>query len=171
MVECRGSPSAMKLVEMDRHRIVGRWRARLVADLLDVLRPFDRKGLFAPYAFEQRAIRPLRGAVDRTGAVGQAHFDWIGWRALRLFGGRVAQSAAGGAHVPEIAADEVALAGIVMQDGCKRRLGGRLRLAVAKTGAHPPRIGSGCPVEFRYRAGESRLGPVGESASLIWVHR
>src|ERR1700748_1494727 len=61
LVECRGSPSAIKLAEMDRHRIVGRWRAGLVADLLDVLRPFDRKGLFAPYAFEPRAIRPLRG--------------------------------------------------------------------------------------------------------------
>src|SRR5258708_16056009 len=102
MVECRGSPSAMKLVEMDRHRIVGRWRARLVADLLDVLRPFDRKGLFAPYAFEQRAIRPLRGAVDPTGAVGQAHFDWIRLPAPPPFPGPVAPSAPPAPHSPNI---------------------------------------------------------------------
>src|SRR5262245_66686223 len=56
LVECRGSPSAIKLAEMDRHRIVGRWRARLVADLLDVFRPPDGKGLFAPYRSEERRV-------------------------------------------------------------------------------------------------------------------
>src|SRR5437764_4115070 len=46
LVECRGSPATIQLAEMYRHRIVGRWRPRLVADLLDVLRPLYCEGLF-----------------------------------------------------------------------------------------------------------------------------
>ena len=117
LVECRGGASAIELAEMDRHWIVGRCGPGLVTDLLHVLRPRDREGLLAPNSFEQRTIGPLRRAIDRAGDVGQAHLDRIGRRSLRLFGRRVAQSASGRTHVPEIAADQITLAGIVMQHG------------------------------------------------------
>src|SRR5262249_32028529 len=74
LIEGRGGPAAIQFAEMDRHRIVGGWRSRLVTDLFHIVRPRNREGLPAPNAFEQGAIRPLRGAVDRTGDVGQAHF-------------------------------------------------------------------------------------------------
>src|SRR5207302_5298817 len=112
LIEGRSSAAAIQFAEMDRHRIVGGWRSRLVTDLLHIVRPPDCKGLFAPYAFEKGTIRPLRGAVYGTRDVGQAHFDGVGRRALRLLCGGIAQSAAGRTHVPEIAADEIALAGI-----------------------------------------------------------
>ncbi len=46
--------------------------------------------------------------------VRQTHLDRIDWRSFGLLGGGVAEAAAGRAHVPEIAADEVALVLIVV---------------------------------------------------------
>ena len=127
---------------MDRGRIVGGRRPGLVTDLLYVTRPRDREGLLTPNLFEQGAVWPLRGAVHCTGDIGQAHFDGIGRWPLRLLGRRITQSAAGRPHVPEIATDEIALAGIVMQNWRKRCVGMRLRLAVAEPRAHRTGIGS-----------------------------
>src|ERR1700674_275421 len=107
-----------------------------VADLLHVARPCDGEALLPPYTLEKSAIGPLRGAIDRAGDIGQAHFHRVGRRALRLLGGRVAQPASCRTHVPEIAADEVALPGIVMQHGREWRIGVRLRLAIAESRAH-----------------------------------
>jgi len=155
---------------MDRRRIVGWRRSWPVADLLHVCRPLDRKSLRTPNLFEQRAIGPLRRAIDRTGNVGQAHLDGVGRRPLRLLGSGVAQSAASRAHVPEIAANEIALARIVMQDGRKRRIGVPLRLAIAKSCAHRTGMGSGRPIQFRHRPGEPRLRHVAERTSFIAVY-
>jgi hypothetical protein len=62
-----------------------------------------------PRRLKQCAVRPLRSAVDRTGYIGQAHFHGVGRGPLRLFGCGLTQPAAGRAHVPEIAANEIAL--------------------------------------------------------------
>ena len=156
---------------MDRHRIARGWRSRPGTDLFDVIRPGDREGLWAPNCFEQAAIGPLRRAVDRTGNIGQAHFHGVGRRPLRLLGCRVAQSAAGRTHVPEIAADEIALTGIVVQNGRQRRIGMRLGLALAESCAHRTGIGPGRPVQFRHRTAEACLGHVTESASFVAIHR
>jgi hypothetical protein len=133
---------------MHRQRIAAGRRARTGADLLHIVGPSDREGLCSPHLFEQGPIGPLRGAIDGAGDVGEPHFHRVGRRPLRLLRGRVAQSAAGGPHVPEVAADEIALTGIVMQDGRERRIGVRLRLAVAKSRAHRPGIGARGAVEL-----------------------
>src|SRR5947209_12879668 len=83
LIEGRRGAAAIQFTEMDRHWIVGGWRSRLLTDLIHIVRPPDCKGLFAPYAFENGAIRPLRGAVHGTRDVGEAHFDGIGRRTLR----------------------------------------------------------------------------------------
>jgi hypothetical protein len=57
-------------------------------------------------------------------------------------------------HVPDIAANEVTLTGVVVQNGRKRRVGVRLRLAVAEARTHGTRIGAGRAVELRHRPGE-----------------
>jgi hypothetical protein len=170
LIEGRRGAAAIQFAEMDRHRIVGGWRSRLVTYLLHIVRPRDREGLSAPNAFKQGAIRPLRSAVHGTRDVGEPHFDGIGRGSLRLLGRGITQSAAGRTHVPEIAADEIALAGIVMQHGCKRRIGVRLRLAVAESCAHRTGIGTSRPVQFRNRTGETRFGHVAKSTSFIAVH-
>jgi hypothetical protein len=56
----------------------------------------------------------LRCAVHRAGDIGQTHLDWVGRRPLCLLGRWIAQPAAGCTHVPEIAADQITLTGIVM---------------------------------------------------------
>ena len=106
------------------------------ADLLDVFRPCDRESLRSPHAFEHGAIGPLRGAIDRAGDIGQAHFHRVGRRTFRLLGGGVAEPAAGRTHIPEISADEITLPRIVMQHGRERCVGVRLRLAIAESRAH-----------------------------------
>ena len=171
LIERGGGPAAIQRSKMDRYRLVGGWWSRPVTDLLHVGRPLDRKSLRTPNLFEQGAIGPLRGAVDGTGNIGQAHLHGIGRRSLRLLGRRVAQSAAGCAHVPEIAAHEIALAGVVVQNRRQRRVSVRLRLAVAESCAHRAGIGSDRAIEFRHRTGEPRLGHVAERTSLIAVYR
>ena len=108
---------------MDWQRIGRGRRPGSVADLLDVARPCDSKTLRSPYALKQGAIGPLRDAIDRAGDVGQPHLHGIGRRPLCLFGRRIAEPASRRAHIPEIAADEVAPPGIVMQHGRQRRVG------------------------------------------------
>jgi hypothetical protein len=156
---------------MHRPRVVRWWRARLITYALHVGRPADGERLAAPNLVEQGPIWPLRGAVDRTRDVRQAHFYRIGRRALRLFRRGIAQPAASGAHVPEIAADKVALSGIIVQHWGERRISMRLRLAIAEAGAYRPGIGSGRPVEFRDRTRETGFRHVAERACLVAVYR
>ncbi len=101
---------------MNRQRVASRRGTWLAADRLDVGRPANLEGLYAPYHFEQASIRALRRSIDEAGHIRQAHFHRVGRRSLRLLGRGVAESAAGRAHVPEIAAHQVVLAGIVGQD-------------------------------------------------------
>jgi hypothetical protein len=108
---------------VDRHRIARRWGAGLITHLLHIAGPVDGERLRAPYPFEEGAVRPLRRAIHRANVVRQPHFDGIGRRPLCLLGRGIAQATAGGAHVPEIAAYQIALAGIVMQNGRERRIG------------------------------------------------
>ncbi len=156
---------------MHGKRVGGEGRAGPVADLLHIARPRDREGLRAPYLFEHGAVRSPRGPVHGAGDVGQAHFHGVGGRPLRLLGGRIAQPAAGRAHVPKIAADKVALPGIVVQDRRERRIGMRLRLATAEAGAHGSWIGAGGPVQFGHGTGEAGLGHMTKGASFVAVHR
>ena len=125
----------------------------------------------SPHAFEQGAIGALRSAIDRTGDIRQAHFHRVGRRPFRLLGGRVSQPAPCRAHVPEIAADEVTLPGIVVQHGRERGIGVRLRFSIAESGAHRPRIGAGSPVQLRHGTGKARLGHVAESTGFVAVDR
>ncbi len=112
---------------MDWQQVASRRRSRPGADLLHLARPVDSEGLLSPYAFEHGAIGSLRGAIDEARDIREAHFHRVGRRPLRLLGGRVAQPAA---------ADEVTLPGIVVQHGRQRRIGVRLRLAIAESRAH-----------------------------------
>src|SRR6516164_1678810 len=100
---------------MDGGWIVGRRRTGGVADLLDIGRPANRESLCTPHSFEQTAIGPLRRAVDRACDVRQAHLGRVDGRAFSLFGSGIAETPAGRTHVPEVAADEVALAFVVVQ--------------------------------------------------------
>jgi hypothetical protein len=108
---------------MDRHGIIGGCGARLVAHLLHVTRPVDGERLRASYSFEEGAIRSLRRAVHGASAIGQPHFNGIGRRPLCLLGRGVSEATTGGTHVPEVAAYQIALAGIVMQNGRERSVG------------------------------------------------
>src|ERR1700682_1963403 len=58
-----------------------------------------------------------------------------------------------------------------MQDRRERRIGMRLRLAIAEAGAHRAGIGAGGPVQLRHRTGKTRLRRVAERAGLVAVHR
>src|SRR5207302_2504107 len=122
-------------------------------------------------AFEQRAIGPLRRAIDKAGDVRQAHFHRVGRRPPRLLGGRIAEPAAGRPHVPEIAADKVALATIVVQYRRERRVSVRLRLAVAEPRSHRAGISGFGPVQLGYRTRKAGLGHVAEGTSLVAVYR
>src|SRR5712675_425765 len=156
---------------MDWQQVASGRRSRPSADLLHLARPVDSEGLLSPYAFEHGAIGSLRGAIDEARYIREAHFHRVGRRPLRLLGGRVAEPAAGRAHVPEIATDEITLPGIVVQHGRERRIGVRLRLAIAEARAHRPGIGAGGPIQLRHGTGEACLRHVAESTSLIAVYR
>ena len=156
---------------MDRQQVAGRRRPRPIADLLHLARPSDHEGLLSPHAFEQRAIGALRRAIDKARDVRQAHLHRVGRRPLRLLGGRIAEPAAGRAHVPEIAADKIALATIVVQYRRERRVGVRLRLAVAEPRPHRAGISGFGPVQLGYRTGKAGLRHVAERARLVAVHR
>src|SRR5215470_7972971 len=112
---------------MNREGIYGGRRSRLITDLLRVARPSNRKSLMSPDFFEKRTIRPLRSSVDRTRNIWQPHLDGIGGRPLGLFSRRIAQSATGCTHVPEISPDQVTLGRIVVKYRRQRRIGMRLR--------------------------------------------
>jgi len=151
LVEGGGSAAAIELADMDRHRLVCRRRTGPIAHLLGVGGPLNGKGLWTPDCFEQRPIGTLRCAVHRAGDIGQAHLDRVGRRSLSLLGCWIAQPAAGCTHVPEIAADQVTLTGIEMQNGRKRRVCVRLRLAIAEASAHGAGVGAGSAIELRQR--------------------
>ena len=110
--------------------------------------PLNGKGLWTPDCFEQGPIGALRCAVHRAGDIGQAHLDRVGRRPLCLLCRWIAQATARCTHVPEIAANQITLTGIVMQNGRKRRVGVRLRLAIAEAGAHGAGIGAGRAIEL-----------------------
>src|SRR5258707_547297 len=120
---------------------------------------------------EYRYCWRVSGPIDCAGDIGQPHLHGIGGRTLRLLCGRIAEPASRRAHVPEIAADEVALCRIVMQHGRERRVGVRLRLAIAESRAHRPRVSARGPVQLRHRTGKAGLGHVAESASLVSGYR
>jgi hypothetical protein len=115
LVECCGGAAAIHRAQMDGRRIVGRRRPGRVADLLDIGRPADREGLRAPHGFEQITIGSLRGAIHRACDVRKPHFDRIDRRAFGLLGRGIAKASPGRAHIPEIAAHEIALTLIVVQ--------------------------------------------------------
>jgi hypothetical protein len=144
---CCGS-TAIYRTQVYGRRIVGRWRTRSVADLLDVGRPRDRERLWAPYRLEAIVIRSFRGAVHRACDIGQPHLGRIGRRTFGLFGRRIAKTSPGRAHVPEVAAHQIALALVVVQHRSKRRIGRGLRLAFAKTGPDGSGVRTGGPIEF-----------------------
>ncbi len=171
LIEGRAGAAAIDWPEMDRQRVVGRRWSRPVADLVDLARPGDREGLLSPHALEQRAIGPLRGAIDEARDIRQAHLHRVGRRPLRLLGGRIAEPAPGRPHIPEIAADKVALTAIVVQHRRERRVGVRLRLAIAEASAYRPRIGSRGTVQLRHGTGKAGLGHVAEHAGFVTVHR
>src|SRR5262249_42089700 len=131
-----GGPPAIGVTKVNRLRIAGRWQSWAGADLLDVIRPGNGKGLWAPNFLKQIAIGPLRCPVNRTGNVRQTHLDRVGWRPFRLFGRRVAETPAGRAHIPEVSTDQIVLAWIVVQYRCERRIRMRLRFAFAVARAH-----------------------------------
>ena len=97
-------------------------------------------------------------------------FRRVGWRSFGLFGRRIAQTSAGRAHIPEIAANKITLAGVVVQNGRERRIGVRLRLALAVSRAHRTWIRSSRPIDVRHRTGETRFGHVAKSTGFITVH-
>jgi hypothetical protein len=90
LIERAHRSSAVDCAEVNRQRITRGRRAGAGTNLLHIVRPCDREGLLSPHEFKQSAIRPLRGPVDRTGYIGQAHFHRVGRGALGLLGCGVA---------------------------------------------------------------------------------
>ena|SRR6516165_9042384 len=90
---------------------------------------------------------------------------------LAGFRGGVAKTTSGGAHVPEIAADEIALSLVIVQHRRQRRIGMSLRLALAKARAHRSGLRACGPIDLGNRSGKSGFRHMAESAGLISVHR
>jgi hypothetical protein len=151
--------------------IGGGGRCRRIANLLDVGRPSDGEALFAPDLLEQRTIGPLRDAVDHTGSIAHAHFHRVERRRLCLFRGGIIEPHSGRPHVPEIAADEIALACVVMQRRRERRIGVGLRFSLAIARADRTRIGNRGRVEFGNRSGETGFRHVAEGTCFVPVNR
>ena len=70
--------------------------SRPITDLLDIGRPFDGESLEPPYLFEQRAIWPLRRAVDGAGNIGIGYsFGGPGNYVGQRFAGRASRDPLG----------------------------------------------------------------------------
>src|SRR5215831_8712363 len=115
--------------------------------------------------------RVLRRSVDRTRNIWQPHLDGIGGRPLGLFSRRIAQSATGRTHVPEISPDQITLGRIVVKHRRQRRIGMRLRFAFTVARAHRAGVSPGRAIEFRNRSSESGFGHMAKSTSFIAQHR
>src|ERR1035438_8227468 len=103
--------------EMQRQRVNIRSRAWLIAHLLCIRRPLDRKCLRSPKAFRHGTVRALGYSIHHTRRVDQTHLDWIQRRTLCLLGECAVQAQPSGAHVPKLATDKITLFKIVMKDG------------------------------------------------------
>jgi hypothetical protein len=120
---------------------------------------------FRPNCFEQGAMLPLRR--------GRPHRQYR--RPISTVGRRPWACSAAGlptggrrTHVPEIAADKIALTGIVVQNGASAyACDWGLRSLNVRTEPDRP----GRPVQFRHGTREACLGHVTESTSFIAIHR
>ena len=156
MRSARPRSPASRCTGGDRRRAA----ARRVADLLDIAGQAIAKA-WAPRRFRterdraaarrDKPRRRISGNPISTGLVG-------GPSACSAAG--ITEPAAGRAHIPEIAANQVALTGIVVQHRRQRRIAVRLRHAVAESGAHRAGIGTGGALS-------SEIGPV-NPVSGMW---
>src|SRR5580704_7567415 len=159
--------SPVRSIQVHRQRIVRRWWPWSCADFFRVGRPVNGERVRTPHRLKKLAIGSAGKPVRDTSRIGQAHFYRICRRSLRLFGAGILQTVTARAHIPEIAANKIALESVVMEHRREGRVHVALRLAIAEPRSHRSWVRHGGLIQRLYRPGESGLRRMAEAASFV----
>src|SRR6266478_831773 len=97
----------------------------------------------APVSFKKSCLGSQRQLVYISSNVQICHLHRINWRSLRLLGSRILQADSSGSHVPEVAAVEILLGGVVVKDRRKRCVSVSLRFSTTYSSVRPYSAGAG----------------------------